>query len=373
MSSKPVAFASSDLEASMQRLFKRVITVAAVAQLAVSCTTGGGGRGGSKVECKAGETLTCECPDGSSGVRECTVDGFLAKTCSGCEDIADVTEQPDVVEQTDTPVTEDATPDTKPEEDAEPDAGPPTPFDAGPTDLGTSIPDVAPPPQDLGPPQDIEEPEDLPPTPDLGPPDAGPPPDTQPPEPDIPPDPPDPPSVETCYPGPANSWDVCFDLVPLADIADPAYSWPNPAGSPDPIQYAEPNWLLDLNAASGSTKVAANFALNELMSATKGQWGVFSPQAVFKLQQVRTDLGVPLHVNSGFRSPGYNSGIDGAAKYSRHQFGDAVDVTTKGATSLATIEQACKQNDASFTLMYDTHVHCDWRNLPLDIGYWSAP
>ncbi len=236
--------------------------------------------------------------------------------------------------------------------DPPPDEGTPPPPDAGPppTDPG------APPPPDEGPP----------PAPDDGPPpapDPGPPPDPDPPGPTIP---------EVCYPGPNNTWDVCFDLVPASSINDPDYVWPNAGSAPDPVQYAAPKWLLALDTAPGATKLAQNFALDEFMQAYKGPWAVYSPQAVVHWQAIRSALGVPLHVNSGFRSPGYNSGLDGAATFSRHMYGDAADVTTKGATSLQAIADACYAESADFVKVYTGHVHCDWRYDPLDPGFWAA-
>ena len=50
----------------------------------------------------------------------------------------------------------------------------------------------------------------------------------------------------------------------------------------------------------------------ELMQPEKGQWALFSPAALMRIQKIRESLGVPLFVNSAFRSPGYNAGIDDA-------------------------------------------------------------
>ena len=285
-----------------------------------------------------------------------------------------------------------------------PDDGPLPPSDDGPTfvDAGPAPTDDGPPPPDTGPP----------PLPDAGPPpppDAGPPPD-----PGTPPPPPDSdgdgtidaqdcaplnPAIHpgapekcngvdddcdgqkdegancgstTCYPGPQKTWDVCFSLIPKSTVTIAAYQWPSPFNSPDAVQYAEPTWLLDLNAVDGGTKLAKNFTLAELMQASKGQWAVYSPLAVEHWQSIRSLLGVALYINSGFRSPGYNSGLDGAATFSRHMYGDAADVTTKGATSLNEIAAACDAESADFVKIYTSHVHCDWRWDPLDAGYWGA-
>jgi hypothetical protein len=160
-------------------------------------------------------------------------------------------------------------------------------------------------------------------------------------------------------------------VVAVTSVNDAAYNWPELNNSPDPIQYAPPTHLIDLTVLDPDIKLALNFKLKELMQPEKGQWALFSPAALMRVQKVRESLGVPLYVNSAFRSPGYNAGIDGAAKYSRHQYGDAVDVSTKGATSLTQIKSACEAQGADFTKLYDTHVHCDWRNLPLETTFWQ--
>lgn len=235
------------------------------------------------------------------------------------------------------------------------DAGP---GDTGPTDFGpTEVPDEGPP---------VIPDEGPPPVPDEGPePDEG-----------VAPDPPDagPPPVvipEVCYPGTANTWDVCFSLTAKSFVTSSAYKWP--AGGPNPVQYAEPTWLLDLKTVDGATKLAKNFALDEFMQVAKGQYAVYSPKAVVHWQNIRNALGKALYINSGFRSPGYNAGLDGAATYSRHMYGDAADVTTKGGTTLQAIVNACNAEGADFVKLYTSHVHCDWRNDKLDPAYWADP
>jgi len=50
------------------------------------------------------------------------------------------------------------------------------------------------------------------------------------------------------------------------------------------------------------------------------------PAVVIKLQAMRTELGCPLYVLSGYRCPTYNTQI-GGAKGSYHMLGQAADVT----------------------------------------------
>jgi len=180
---------------------------------------------------------------------------------------------------------------------------------------------------------------------------------------------------QACYPGPQNTWDVCFDLVPINGIvsADYDYLAAPPSGQPGWLQgnYAPPTHVLDLSTVDPETLLALNFKVKELMQSAKGAYGIFQPHAVAAIQTVRESLASPLHVTSGYRCPGYNAGIDGAATYSRHQYGDAVDVYSNDH-DLETIIESCCSHGAWFVKLYETHVHCDWRADPLDDGFWHS-
>jgi hypothetical protein len=130
--------------------------------------------------------------------------------------------------------------------------------------------------------------------------------------------------------------------------------------------------MIDLFAVDTSLSIAPNFTLNEFAQDWKGQWAVVRPEMVAKWQAIRSSLGVPIYINSGFRSPGYNSGLSGAATYSRHMYGDAGDVQANGAVSLQAIADECAVRNAYFIKLYTGHVHCDWRDIPLGTDFWPA-
>lgn len=173
-----------------------------------------------------------------------------------------------------------------------------------------------------------------------------------------------------CYPG-AGSGNTCLDLVWADDIVDPDgdYVYPEPLGGSR--QYREPVAFLDLNELAGSIRVAENFRLDELAQASKGRYAIVQTHAVEYLQEMRDDIG-PIRVTSGFRSPGYNAGVEGSATYSRHMYGDAFDLQGIDV-SLDATRLACETAGASFTLMYTAHVHCDWRDEPLDAAFYGEP
>ncbi len=172
---------------------------------------------------------------------------------------------------------------------------------------------------------------------------------------------------EACYPGAARDWTLCLPVLTPAS-AGSAYVYP-PAYQGNP-NYRAPVAYLDLDALDPSTRLAPNFTLGEVAQASKGRWAVVQPHAIAEIQAIRDEVGA-LGVNSGYRSPGYNAGISGSATYSRHTYGDAFDLAPSTA-SLTTLRQACEDAGAAFVSVYTSHIHCDWRDDPVDTSFFGA-
>jgi hypothetical protein len=185
---------------------------------------------------------------------------------------------------------------------------------------------------------------------------------------------------QICFPGSGNA-KSCWDLIFRASLPEQKnlYGYPDPytdpsfPGSFSKAQYIPPDRLLDLRRLPGRTRLAENFERLELMpdGGTRGFYGVFSPAALRRIQTMRSQTGRALTVTSGYRSPGYNSRLDGSARWSRHTYGDAIDFRISGLGLKAAAEK-CREVGASFTQLYTSHVHCDWRNLPLDGAAFPA-
>ncbi|MCK6530130.1 D-Ala-D-Ala carboxypeptidase family metallohydrolase, partial [Myxococcota bacterium] len=184
---------------------------------------------------------------------------------------------------------------------------------------------------------------------------------------------PEPPPSQVCYPGPALDGTACVPVVPASGISDPGgeYEYGDPAASPDPLAYQEPDRYVDLLAVDGGFDLAPHFALDEFMQSWKGRYGLTSPAVVELMETIRTWRGEPLYVTSGYRSPAYNAAQPGAATWSRHLYGDAVDFYMAG-TGIGELEDDCVALGADYTALYDDgHVHCDWRDLPLEPGFFD--
>ena len=171
------------------------------------------------------------------------------------------------------------------------------------------------------------------------------------------------PKDDVCYPGDPNEQPLCLPLHPAkTDLNEYRYPQAN-----DP-RYQAPTAYIDLQSIEGDTLISANMQLGELAKPHKGRWAVLQPHLIEKLQSIRDAVG-PLVVGSGYRSPAYNHYV-GGAKHSRHMYGDAVDIYGLDA-SLPTVADACKTLGASYIEIYNSHVHCDWRDETLDEGFYG--
>lgn len=166
------------------------------------------------------------------------------------------------------------------------------------------------------------------------------------------------PTRQACYPS-----GRCVQLT--EDDPGPDYRYPPPLDA----RYTPPVAWIDLDAVDSELPLSPNFVLSEIAARTKGRHAVVQPHLVAHLQAVRVAIGGPLHVNSGFRSPAYNAGVDGASS-SRHQWGDAADAWAQVAT-LEQLGARCEAEGAGFVLLYETHVHCDWRDDPLSPPFFD--
>jgi hypothetical protein len=185
-------------------------------------------------------------------------------------------------------------------------------------------------------------------------------------------------SPSVCYLGEEKTNELCLPLFSDQEIADPndEFVYKNPytfQGFPEELpkeQYRVPFAFVDLNREDPSLRLAPFFKLEEVMASRKGRYGLYSPKVIEHLQAIREAAGAPVHMNSGYRSPAYNSATPGSAKWSRHQYGDAVDFESPGV-SLFKLAELCEKRNASFILVYTTHVHCDWRMEPLPEEYFG--
>jgi hypothetical protein len=171
--------------------------------------------------------------------------------------------------------------------------------------------------------------------------------------------------VDACYLGASGRGDACFELVKRDGAWGESYRYPDSGDG----RYAPPIRFLDLGAMEADAAVAPHFALDELAQAWKGRFAVVQPHLVEHLEGIRSAIGQPLFVNSGYRNPTYNAGV-GGVEFSRHQWGDAADLDASGLT-LEDIAARCEERGVDYIGWYEAHVHCDWRSDPLSVPFFG--
>ncbi len=176
-------------------------------------------------------------------------------------------------------------------------------------------------------------------------------------------------SFEVCYLGSSRSGTECVPTVPYDASFGSDYDYPDPyEGDP---QYNAPVRYLDLESVDPDLTIAPNFVLSELAEAYKGRWAVLAPVLIDRLQEIRDAIGEPLYVTSGYRNPSYNASVGGVT-WSRHIYGDGVDLDAS-SYSVEELGEHCEDAGADYVGLYeDGHTHCDWRDSPLEPGFFDS-
>ncbi len=182
-------------------------------------------------------------------------------------------------------------------------------------------------------------------------------------------------SGQACY-----SSGLCVDTVFINTLADfeSEYSYPDPTPLQDDwqVQYAQPQFITNIKDSQQHEPISGNFWMRDYTGYKNGTQqfrnAIVTRTLVEAVQNVRERLNQPIIITSGYRSPGYNGSLNGAATFSRHMYGDGVDIVSAHA-SAAELKQLCDLEDAYFSLAYaDGHAHCDWRHKELDKAFYPG-
>jgi len=109
---------------------------------------------------------------------------------------------------------------------------------------------------------------------------------------------------------------------------------------------------------------STHFTFAELNTGDFSAWAILRGSLLSGIETTRTKNGnASLTVNSAYRNPKHNSGVEGAAKNSRHLHGDAIDFQSDedswgGLRQAGKDASACAEPQA---LSGTGHVHLDWR------------
>ena len=110
-----------------------------------------------------------------------------------------------------------------------------------------------------------------------------------------------------------------------------------------------------------------NFQVKEFACKDGSDTIKVDDELVEKLQCMRSYFGVPITINSGYRTPSHNRTVGGSPT-SQHLLGKAADIVVKGKSPKVVAEFAKK---IGFTGVgtYTNFVHVDTRPTP---SYWNG-
>ena len=104
-------------------------------------------------------------------------------------------------------------------------------------------------------------------------------------------------------------------------------------------------------------QVSENFKLREFQCRHCNQV-ILHKELLDKLQALRSGLGVPVIVRSGYRCPTHNRAVGGAAN-SYHLRGMAADIVAQGKSVAEVTAEARKRFKGGGIGIYSDHVHVD--------------
>ena len=114
-------------------------------------------------------------------------------------------------------------------------------------------------------------------------------------------------------------------------------------------------------ARDGAKQLSANFKVREFACQDGSDPIFIAPALVEVLQKIRSHFQAPVTVCSGYRTPGHNKKVDGAA-YSQHLYGTAADISISGVTpkEVAAFAETLLPKTGGIGI-YDSFTHVDVR------------
>ena len=118
-------------------------------------------------------------------------------------------------------------------------------------------------------------------------------------------------------------------------------------------------------AKDGHKMLSKNFKVSDFKCKDESDVVLINPKLIDLLEKIQAHFGKKININSGYRTPSYNSNVEGAAKNSQHQYGNAADISIKGVTP-SEIHAWLNDWHAGGLGLYKTFVHVDVRD---DVGW----
>lgn len=107
-------------------------------------------------------------------------------------------------------------------------------------------------------------------------------------------------------------------------------------------------------------KVSEHFKAKEFQCKDKTEGLLVANELIETLEEIRKHFNAPVIINSGYRTPSWNSKVNGAPN-SYHCKGMAADIVVKGHSSQEVAKYADKIMKQGGVIRYTNFVHIDVR------------
>ena len=116
--------------------------------------------------------------------------------------------------------------------------------------------------------------------------------------------------------------------------------------------------ILYIKADEGN--ISRHFAEKEFQCKDKSKYFLVSTELIDVLEEIRAHFNAPVIINSGYRTPSWNSKVNGAPN-SYHCKGMAADIVVKGHSSKEVAKYADSIMEQGGVIRYTNFVHVDVR------------
>ena len=116
----------------------------------------------------------------------------------------------------------------------------------------------------------------------------------------------------------------------------------------------------------GGTHLSRNFVVREFACKDGSDAVLVAPRLAMVLQTIRDHFGAAVTINSGYRTPQYNTKV-GGAEHSQHCYGTAADIVVRGQKP-ATVAAYARtiMPDWGGVGVYGSFTHIDVREAEAD-------
>lgn len=106
--------------------------------------------------------------------------------------------------------------------------------------------------------------------------------------------------------------------------------------------------------------VSPHFKAKEFQCKDKSEYLLVATELIETLEKIRNHFNAPVIINSGYRTPSWNSKVNGASN-SYHCKGMAADIRVKGHTSEEVAKYADSIMEQGGVIRYTNFTHVDVR------------